>query len=245
MPVGTPSAINKFKRPNDNPSTVDGVTCVGVDINRNFDWKWVSGINSSYPVLYGVYSYGSSAGSEKETQAIVNWLASNTDADLFIDFHNSGQINEQVVVMGLADTQKKIAMRGLDRIIPYWRDVIGYPETMTSSSGEKNVIFSYTATAEIAGAHCYAQEVLGINSIAIETSVFYPTGNLNYAVFDADRFLCPPETIAMGAEALGNILIEFYEQVDIALPVGTPIYNGEAILNINTKIYTQYNGEVE
>ena len=200
MPVGTPSAINAFNRPSEN----------AVDINRNFDWKWESGTKTNE--LYGEYTYGASAASEKETQAITTWLASHTDAKLFIDFHNSGRINEQVAIMGLADTQKKIAMRGIDRIIPYWKDVIGYPQTMTLTSGEKNVIFSYTATAEIAGAHCYAQEVLGIDSLAIETAVFYPTEDLTHDDFVANRHLCPPETIAMGAEALGNILIGFYEQ---------------------------------
>lgn len=233
MPVGTPSAINAFNRPNEN----------AVDINRNFDWHWVSATKTDE--LYGTFTYGTTAASEKETQAITNWLASHTDAALFIDYHNSGQINEQVVIMGLADTQKKIAMRGIDRIIPYWKDVIGYPKTMKLSSGEKKVIFSYTATAEIAGAHCYAQEVLGINSLAMETAVFYPNGDLTHADFLANRHLCPPETIAMGAEALGNILIEFYNHADMASQAGTPIYNGEAVLNINTKTHARYNGEVE
>lgn len=244
MPVGTPSAINAFNRPSEN----------AVDINRNFDWNWESKTVPSE--LYGTHTYGSYAESEKETQAIVNWLKSYPDADLFIDYHNSGQINEQVVVIGLADTQKKVAMRGIDRIIPYWRDVIGYPKKMTltvgSTTKDMDVIFSYTATAPVAGAYCYAHEVLGINSLAIETSVFYPIPDANPYVdlghdkFLGNRYLCTPETIAMGAEALGNILLEFYAQAFAPIAdMDTPIYNGEALININTKKHARYNGEVE
>lgn len=207
MPVGNPYGINAFTRYNKN----------GVDINRNFDWNWVEG-----------NTYGTSAASEKETQAIVNWLNSHSDADLFLDFHNSGQINENVVVLGLqdvADTLKQIALRGIDHIIPFWRDVIGYPpvevayydENNNVVIGKKPVIFSYSASIGessfknglgnglVSG---YAQDALGINSIDIETSVYYG----NYSDYANNKHLCPPETIAMGAEALGNILIEFYNQ---------------------------------
>lgn len=206
MPVGNPSGVNAFTRANDN----------GVNINRNFDWNWVEGSDSN-----GACGFGETAESEKETQAIANWLKSYTDeetgkttADLFIDFHNSGHINEQVLVIGLADAQKKIAMRGIDRIIPYWRDVIGYPKQMEAITTEgvlveKDVIYSYTIAAEIPGvSYGYAQEVLGINSLAIEASVFYG----KFSDYNANLHSCPPETVAMGAEALGNILLEFYEQ---------------------------------
>lgn len=201
MPVGNPSGIDEFKRYNDN----------NVDINRNFGWNWKEGTDS-----YGG-TWGTSAASEKETQAIVNWLNSHSDADLFIDFHNNGRVNENVVVLGLqdkADALKQIALRGIDRIIPFWRDVIGYPSVETAV-GTKSVIFSYSASIGerslangrgnglVSG---YAQDVLGINSIDIETSIYYG----NYSDYKKDPNSCPPETIAMGAEALGNILIEFY-----------------------------------
>ena len=213
MPVGTPSAFDAFTRQSGN----------AVDINRNFDINWVE--DDRKDENGNAYTYGESAGSEKETQAIANWLAANSDAELFIDFHNSGQLNEKVVVMGLPDNSisdmaRKIALRGVDRVIPFWRDVIGYPTTVlangtTDTDGdgnkieERDVIFSYSASVDVGGmAFNYAQSVLGIRSIGIEAVVYYG----DYYEYKANETSYQPEVIAMGAEALGNILIEFYAQ---------------------------------
>lgn len=208
MPVGTPSAFDAFTRQSDK----------AVDINRNFGWNWEE---SQRVDEYGrPYTYGESATSEKETQAITNWLTANSDAELFIDFHNSGALNEKVVVIGVpnnstADTARKVALRGVDRIIPFWRDVIGYPDKVEASKmgvvEERDVIFSYSASTEIGGlAFAYAQNILGIRSIAIETASHYG----NHSEWDTEdgKKTYSPEAIAMGAEALGNILIEFYAQ---------------------------------
>lgn len=212
MPVGTPSAFDAFTRPNGG----------SVDINRNFDWEWEEGQGTDGATSF---TNGDSAASEKETQAIANWLADNKDAELFIDFHNSGQLNEKAVVLSLPDNSisdmaRKVALRGVDRVIPFWRDVIGYPTTVvakgrTDTDGdgnkieERDVIFSYSATTEGAGmAFAYAQGVLGIRSIGIEAVVYYG----DYYEYKENETSYQPEVIAMGAEALGNILIEFYAQ---------------------------------
>lgn len=190
MPVGTPSAINLFTRENED----------GVDINRNFGF----------------------ATPAKETQAITNWLNANTDADLFIDCHNSGALNEVVVILGdsnndAVDMVKRIALQGVDRIIPFWRDVIGYhpveveylDENNEPQVGVRDVIFSCSVSGEIERtATYYALNALGTPSVTIETSVYYG----NYSDWVVDKKVCPPETIAAGAEAIGNILIELYEQ---------------------------------
>ena len=201
MPVGNPLGFDAFSRGNDND----------VDINRNF--------MSNAP--------------EKETQAIKNWLNANIDAELFIDVHNSGTVNEIVAIFGahdndVADTTKKVALRGIDRIIPHWRDVIGYPLTLKAPYLDENgktakdengntltkdmpVIFSYSVstTESLAGTVlCYASNVLGIPSLSVELSTYYG----DYAEWEANPHEYPPETIAMGAEAIGNILLEFYEQ---------------------------------
>ena len=191
MPVGTPSAFDAFTRQ----------SAGGVDINRNFE--------SETP--------------EKETQVIVKWLAENADAELFIDFHNNGAINEKVVIIGMqddsiADTAKKVSLRGVDRIIPYWKDVIGYPDMVEASNNgvveERDVIYSYTASVEGGGmSFVYANNVLGICSINLETAIYY--GNHSeYKANELDKNVdtYQPEAIAMGAEALGNILLEFYTQ---------------------------------
>ena len=213
MPIGTPSAFDAFLRQSGN----------AVDINRNFDINWVE--DDREDENGNAYTYGESAGSEKETQAIANWMVANSDAELFIDFHNSGMLNEKVVVMGLPDNSisniaRKIALRGVDRIIPFWKDVIGYPTTvvakgLTDTDGdgskveERDVIFSYSASVPGNGmAFAYAQSVLGIRSIAIETVSYYG----DYYEWQENQTTYQPEVIAMGAEALGNILIEFYAQ---------------------------------
>ena len=213
MPVGTPSAFDAFLRQSGN----------AVDINRNFDVNWVE--DTRKDENGNAFTYGASAASEKETQAIANWLADNTDAELFIDFHNSGQVNEKVVVMSLPDntvsnTARKVALRGVDRVIPFWRDVIGYPTTviangLTDTDGdgnkveERDVIFSYSASVEGNGmAFAYAQSKLGIRSIAIEAVSYYG----DYYEWQENKTAYQPEVMAMGAEALGNILIEFYAQ---------------------------------
>ncbi len=205
MPIGTPSAFNAFTRPNDE----------GVDINRNFMWNWKAGTGTDGT---SDFTFGDSAGSEKETQAIAHWMAENTDAELFIDFHNSGALNEKVVVLGVpddstADTAKKVALRGVDRIIPFWKDVIGYPDKVVASNHggieERDVIYSYCASVEGAGmAFAYAYNVLGIRSIGIETVVYYG----DHYEYKENELSYQPEVIAMGAEALGNILLEFYDQ---------------------------------
>ena len=190
MPVGSPSAINSFTRDNEDK----------VNVNRNFDDETKS----------------------KETQAIINWLNANADADLFIDCHNNGAIHEVAAILGdsendVVDMVKKIALQGVDRVIPFWRDVIGYPPVETqykdangvAQKGVRDVIFSYSANWDVVGSSIYyASNTLGVPSIMIEASVYY--GNLSD--WEKDKKVYPPETIAAGAEALGNILIAIYEQ---------------------------------
>lgn len=205
MPVGNPNGFNKFVTEN----------AEAVNLNQDFNRETKA----------------------KETQAIINWLKANEDADLFIDAHNGGQVNEIVAICGdssqdAVKTAKRVAMRGVDRIIPFWKNVIGYPSEVESVSWTFNpatqkfegigvvkpVIFSYCANLdkEIYGgmAHIYASRELGIPSIAAELSVYYG----NYSDYNPDFILpppnetYPPETIAAGAEVIGNILIEIYNQ---------------------------------
>lgn len=245
MPVGTPNSFDLFIR-NNAPTVYDEagkVVSEGVNINRNF--------NAENP--------------EKETQAIMNWLNANADADLFIDVHNNGALNEKVLILGLPDnttsnTARKTALRGVDNIIPYWRDVIGYPDKVEAAGLDgtitnRAVIYSYTATINTDGLSIkYAQNVVGIPSITIELASFYGSTTEWLDGTWKDGKLVPgknakkadsPEAVAMGAEALGNILIEFYEKEEMLFPAGTPIYNGETVININGTQTQIYNGEVE
>lgn len=233
MPVGTPSAFDAFERLNGD----------GVNINRDF--------SSDTPAI--------------ETQAIANWMKDNLDADLFIDVHNSGSVNEIVAIFGaannaVADMAKKIALRGVDRVIPFWKGYypnnVESPYVIEDADGNTVVdtkdmpyIFSYSVSAneKLDGtAFLYASEVLGIPSIAVELSTYYG----DYSEWVKNKTVYPKETIAAGAEAIGNILIEFYEQAWFTilplLKAGTPIYNGETAANISHDARMKsYNREVE
>ena len=191
LPVANPWGLDNDKRYNEKD----------VDINRNFDWN--HGVNVQEDKADNI---GDNGNSEKETQAIVKWLDANKDAQLLLDCHNmSPGRNEIVTFVGLTDSEeyitwKKIAMRGIDRVIPFWKDVIGY---------SSQTIFRNSASLNEGGlAVFYASEVLNIPSLGLEMSVF-PTGN------ETARDEMAPETIAVAAEVIGNTLMEFYKQYEV------------------------------
>jgi carboxypeptidase T len=65
-----------------------GTTCVGVDINRNFDFLWSSGIGTSTnPCDYQIYR-GPSAFSEPETRNVRSLLDTFPHVDSMIDVHS-------------------------------------------------------------------------------------------------------------------------------------------------------------
>ena len=191
LPIGNPYGLENNKRNTQNE----------VDPNRNFDWNFGKDQVSGNPP-------GDYAESEKETQAIANWLKANQDAKVFFDCHIQGSdLNEVLQIFGIQDNEKcdaakKIVMRGVERVIPFWRDVVGYPEgTIFSSSnfiGEGGTAFGYAA------------EELNIPSLGIEVSAFQ-MGSTQEDLEEA-RSVITAETAAAGAEVIGNALIEFYEQ---------------------------------
>lgn len=238
MPVGNPDGFDKFTYENED----------GVNINRDFD----------------EIEKGTAA---KQTQAIANWLAQNKDAELFIDFHNSSSVNEIVAILGCSDNNvidsaKRVALRGIDRVIPFWKTIITDTKVGTpvyDSNGkwqhneEKDVIFAYSASLSMKYnlkelAIGYATIVLGIPSIAIETLVYCG----DYYPELATEPDYQPQAIALGAEALGNVLLEFYNQAlsfrpDAIIKTNvTPAYNGEVVITNTSETQKRfYNGEVK
>lgn len=189
LPVGTPWSFNyedqeKGGRTNEN----------GVNINRNFDSNWQAGpLGFNYP--------GTHAGSEKETKVISKWLESNNDARLFIDFHNSSanEYKEVAMIVGSNNTNikkaKQTALAGLDRIIPSWREKI---------KGEDK-IYSYSSFTDPGGLCVYyAEKTVGVDSIVLECSTRQDDPNTSLT----------PVSIEVGAEALGNIILEFFQNRD-------------------------------
>ena len=201
LPVANPLGFNAFSYTKPN----------GVDISINFDWNWVKRTSS-----------GDKAASEPETQAITKWLTENSDAQVFIDYHNSGATEENVALIGsdTDDTErvKRAALRGIDKVILYWRDVIGYPpvlvptivnDKITEDRVLAEVIFSYSVSGDGRGfAYSYANHVLGIPSFAMETAAYKG----DYDEYIANQETYPAEPIAMGADALGNILIQLFNE---------------------------------
>jgi hypothetical protein len=79
---------NRMWRKSRNTNT--GTTCIGTDLNRNFNWRWMTGGASSSPCSETFA--GRSAGSERETQNVVNFLLSiKSSLDMFMSFHSYGQ----------------------------------------------------------------------------------------------------------------------------------------------------------
>lgn len=192
--------------------TADNGETITVDLNRNFDYQW-----KKYTPKEKQWNYfsGNSAASEPETNAIADWLEANKDAVVLLDMHCSTFVDEYVGIMGsrysLATTRaKKIALRGVDKVVPYWKS------RLDDTSG---IIFHYSCcldsdTNPVIGAETYyASEVLGIPAFALEcvsdTQTALRTSD-NIKVIAEDK---PNEnTVAIGAEILGNILLESYKQ---------------------------------
>lgn len=65
-----------------------GTSCLGVDVNRNFDFLWSSGIGTSTdPCEYQIYR-GPSAFSEPETRNVRSLLETFPNVDCMIDIHS-------------------------------------------------------------------------------------------------------------------------------------------------------------
>lgn len=189
-----------------------------ININRNFDTgNWGNGTS------------GPSPASEKETQAIQKWLQKNNNADLFIDYHNSGSLNEIAVILGdstntKTNVYKQIAQNGVDKVIPFWKNIIGYPETnivdyydenWKLQNGLQNMIFSYQTQLRLNGSSiCYAQEKVGIPSFSFESPSFYGTSaeweKTEQDIKNQKTVYYQAEPISCGSEILGNILLEIY-----------------------------------
>lgn len=184
VPVGNPYGLNNHIRNNEN----------GVDINRNFDWNWGENVTEGK-------NPGPSAASEKETQAIANWLLANQDAKMFFDCHNQGAaLNEVAWFVGLDDNRsKEIALQGVGCVIPFWRDVIGYTD---------GTVYPISVTIDEGGiATNYAYKALNIPSLTFEMSSLQNDSQEGIVVNDVITI----ETVSAGAEVIGNVLIEFYE----------------------------------
>lgn len=164
----------------------------GVNINRNFNCNWTSTAND------GINYSGEAAADQAETQIVQAWLEANTSATLFVDHHNSGYDNEVSMLSGLNTADrvteiKGLYLQGLTKVIPYWKNKKGFADTL---------VFAYTG---FIGGHAmstdYAQDK-EITSVCLETSWDQNSLGLHSA-----------ESIAVGAEVLGNMLLAMYDKI--------------------------------
>ena len=186
----------------------------GVNLNRNFDYQW-----QEYPLSahddgeWNNYS-GESVASEAETQAITNWLFANKDAAVLFDMHSSTYLDEYAGLMGskksLAVTKaKKVALRGLDKVVPYWKSLLDDYSGITFHYS--SCLDGYNGKPVIGGLVYYAAEGLGIPGFAVEC-----VSNTTTKVIDGIRKITEErptaDIVAIGAEVLGNMLLETYKQ---------------------------------
>ena len=193
LPVGNPWSYTNNSRVNAN----------GVNINRNFDApEWVSdgeGTND--------YS-GAEPADQDETQIIKDWIDANTDAILFIDFHNSSFVNEIscLISSNLANQSdyKCKYLLGINKIIPYFikeKGIIG-----------ENIIYCYTGGSRSFNdngrqviSYAYRQ---GIENAFVHESSWDVNNTGKHSKI----------SIGTGAEVIGNMLIAFkpyYENIEI------------------------------
>ncbi|CAD5209716.1 unnamed protein product [Bursaphelenchus xylophilus] len=87
-------AKNRMWRKNRRPSscyktTMSTMCCVGVDLNRNFNWFWATTGSSSDP-CHDTY-HGTAPFSESESKSVKEFLE-NTKVDGFLSFHSYSQL---------------------------------------------------------------------------------------------------------------------------------------------------------
>lgn len=207
----------------------------GVDINNNFDHNWATeddGRGGTHPE------------SENETQVVANWLRDNTDAAGYFDCHcHAGYPDELLWVYGGREdddeyykTEKKIAFRGVDRVVPFWRDVLGYDTNATK------IYTSLSVSGGEGTAFTYARMILGIPSLALEPRAITPEVKDENPV--GYQRVIVPEIVAEGAEVIGNILIEFYENYVASEVVDMTETNGKIdalaeLLNRSLSFHTE------
>lgn len=160
-----------------------------VDLNRNFEVGWIlQGDANANPSYYG----GPSAASEAETKIMQEWLRTNKNAVLFIDFHNSSYTNEISCMGGSNELEgmtsfKRKYLIGVHKLSSYLTSFFKIPDSS---------IWGYSFSSNLAGTSGSFRNSVGIVGGTLETSQ-----NVNGEGANS------PITIAVGADVLGTILL--------------------------------------
>jgi len=165
IPAGSPSAVDAGTRRNRN----------GVDVNRNFDWRWGEGSSDPASENYR----GVAPASEPETAILSSLPTLHADAEAFVDMHNHalpeaiwiGTRRAESLALGLAVAQK--ATEFLRSEISFGQD----PDT------------SVAFVAKNSGGTCagYLQEVGGMRGMLVETPGAQAHPQLDGSAFSVRR----------------------------------------------------------
>lgn len=187
IPIVCPSGYTNDSRINNN----------GVNINRNFattDWTLLSTGND--------YS-GSEPANQPETKIMQTWLENHNDALIYIDWHNSGYLNEISCLLGINTTKtakwKNKYLTSLNKVIPWWMKGRNIPPSnIYAYTGAPTVEYSNTGTAVT-----YAREHNIETAFVLETS---------WNVIDTGKH--SKFSIGVGQEAFANMMVGFADLID-------------------------------
>lgn len=185
IPLACPYGFNNDLRTNEN----------GVNLNRNFNIYW----SASYDVENN--NGGASPADQLETQILQNWIDSNTNATIYIDFHNSGYQDEVSYLAGNSaiskmTIMKKSCLQGIGDFSPYLESKKGFIS--------ENLIMAYTGDfGQTAMSYRYAEDK-NILSVCLECS-----WNQNSSGKHSNL------SIKTGAECLGNMLLGIRKYSDL------------------------------
>lgn len=179
VPVANPYGFAHNQRKNEN----------GIDINRNFDANFVpSGDPTSE--YYG----GTTAGSEDETQILVDFIENNQDAIVIIDYHNIA--SGYPLYYAYDNMQVTLANAVFTSLSTQWKEIY---------SGLPNEVLGKANNGVSVGAFSwYAITKVGVSSFTLETPWIMPyIGQTQY-----DK-----NTIMTAVDVLANTIIALIKNI--------------------------------
>lgn len=187
IPIVCPWGYTNDSRVNNN----------GVNINRNFD-------TTDWTLLpEGPQYSGTEPANQPETKVMQTWLETHNDALIYIDWHNSGYLNEISCLLGLNTTEttkwKKKYLTSLNNVIPWWMKGRNIPPTnIYAYTGAPTVEYSNPGTAVT-----YAREHNIETAFVLETS---------WNVIDTGKH--SKFSLGVGQEAFANMMIGFADLIN-------------------------------
>jgi murein tripeptide amidase MpaA len=116
-------------RKNRNPNTAASFSTPGVDLNRNFDFLWNSGIGTSASPSSGIYK-GNLPFSEPETRNVRYLFDTYQNISYFVDIHSFGEL----ILYSWGDDNNQSTDPGQNFLNPAYNGKRGIPEGMSGDA---------------------------------------------------------------------------------------------------------------